>query len=83
MTDTAERRPGRGGVPDAANVNVMVNLDLRRRRDAAWRLPPLDDGTRDPIDALAGKPIPQRPIECPGMFGDNGKWKPCCGRGAA
>jgi hypothetical protein len=60
----------------------MVSQDLRRRRDAAWRLPPLEDGTRDPIDALAGKPIPRRPIECPGMFGDNGKWKPCCGRDA-
>jgi hypothetical protein len=82
MADTAERRPGRGGVPDAANVNAMVSQDLRRRRDAAWRLPPLEDGTRDPIDALAGLLAGEADC-CRGMFGSNGKWQRCCGRGVA
>ncbi len=30
---------------------------LRRRRDAALRLPPMADGRRDPLDGLAGKPV--------------------------
>jgi hypothetical protein len=34
---------------------------LRRRREASWRLPPLPDGRRDPLDALADwsrEPLP-------------------------
>jgi hypothetical protein len=90
--DTAERRPGGGGAQDGhggGNVNAilrdatLIAAGIRRRRDAAGRLPPLAGGYRDPLDALAGKPIPRRAIECPGMFGDGGKWQPCCGRGAA
>ncbi|MGH3191931.1 MAG: hypothetical protein ACRDPY_32850 [Streptosporangiaceae bacterium] len=30
---------------------------LRRRRDAALRLPPMKAGRRDPLDGLAGKPV--------------------------
>lgn len=32
-------------------------IPLRRRRDAALRLPPMKDGRRDPLDGLAGKPV--------------------------
>ena len=31
-----------------------IAAQLRRRREAAHRLPPLADGHRDPLDALAG-----------------------------
>jgi hypothetical protein len=37
-----------GEVVDPAVENVSVQL--RRRRAASWRLPPLADGRRDPID---------------------------------
>jgi hypothetical protein len=38
--------------PGAASVACIVT-DLRRRREAALRLPPLPDGRRDPLDAAA------------------------------
>jgi hypothetical protein len=89
--DTAERRPGGGGVQDGhggGNVNAilrdatLIAADIRRRRDAAHRLPPLASGYRDPIDALAELIGPDRADCCRGMYGNNGKWQPCC-RGAA
>jgi len=55
---------------------------VRRRREASDRLPPLASGYRDPMDMLAGLPIPARPQPCRGMFGANGNWQLCC-RGAA
>jgi len=79
---TPNRNPRRatGGQDDARGdgITPIVSHDLRRRRDAGWRLPPLDDGARDPLDILAGQSIPSQPIECPGMFGDGGKWQRCC-----
>jgi hypothetical protein len=93
MPETAERRPRRkGGAQDGhggGNVNAiledasLIAADMRRRREAAHRLPPLASGYRDPIDALAGLPIPALPQPCRGMFGEGGTWRPCCGRGAA
>jgi hypothetical protein len=38
---------------------VQLRAELRRRRDAALRLPPLADGHRDPLDRLAGLPVPR------------------------
>ena len=37
-----------------ANRADDVPQQLRRRREAALRMPPLDNGHRDPLDALAG-----------------------------
>jgi hypothetical protein len=57
-----ERRPGAGGRGDAGDLlggGVSTeNLpdQLRRRRAASWRLPPLADGRRDPLDS-ADEPI--------------------------
>jgi hypothetical protein len=61
--DTAERRPGKGGVQDDAGSNVETSLppdpgidpdelakQLRRRREASRRLPPMPCGHRDPLD---------------------------------
>jgi hypothetical protein len=58
----AERRPDGGGIPDAGNVETSIGpaddeiaellAGLRRRREASWRLPPLADGCRDPLDRL-------------------------------
>jgi hypothetical protein len=31
---------------------AVENIQLRRRRAASWRLPPLADGRRDPIDPI-------------------------------
>jgi len=53
---------------------------MRRRREAALRLPPLGDGCRDPLDELAGLPIVDRAGCCRGMFAANGRWVPCCRR---
>jgi hypothetical protein len=84
--DRAERRPvAGGGAQDAANVKAMVAAaaDVRRRRAASWRLPPLASGHRDPLDALAGLPIADRGDCCRGEFTGNGRWRSCCGRGVA
>jgi hypothetical protein len=82
--ETNERRPGEGGVQDDDHGGIKGSLavaaGIRRRRDAAWRLPPLASAYRDPIDMLAGLPIPARPQPCRGMFGSGGKWQPCCRR---
>jgi hypothetical protein len=42
----------------------------------------LGDGRRDPLDALAGLPVPLRLHCCPGEFGPDG-WQEHCGQGAA
>ncbi len=36
---------------------VTDAASLRRRRAAARRLPPMDDGRHDPLDKLAGLPV--------------------------
>jgi len=64
--DANERRPGKGGVQDGAGGNVETSLppdpgidpdelatQLRRRREASWRLPPMPSGHRDPLDQRA------------------------------
>jgi hypothetical protein len=39
------------------------------------------------LDRLLGvgehEPTDHPGFECPGMFGDGGKWQPCCGRSVA
>jgi len=63
---TAERSPAEGSVPDDDCRSVETNLppgtpvvpddiaaQLRRRREASWRLPPLESGFRDPLDQRA------------------------------
>lgn len=50
-----DARPARR--PDAtATAPQSRPAQLRRRRAASWRLPPLCDGRRDPLDS-AGEPI--------------------------
>jgi hypothetical protein len=39
--------------------------------------------TRAEIEAALGLDSPPGQWECPGQFGVNGRWAPCCGRGAA
>jgi hypothetical protein len=78
---------GRRQPPQTTTVTVTpggdVAASLRRRRDAAWRLPPLASGYRDPIDQLAGLAIPKRPQPCRGEYIGNGRWRPCCRKCAA
>jgi len=57
MTGKAERRPKAAPDVSAANDDTRsvdrgpdIPAQLRRRRDAALRLAPLDDGRRDPLD---------------------------------
>jgi hypothetical protein len=85
--ETNERRPWEGGVQDddhgsGTKATLAVAADMRRRRDAAGRLPPLASGYRDPLDALAGLPITEADC-CRSQFGAGGQWQPCCGQGAA
>jgi hypothetical protein len=82
--DTRQRRPHHKGAAtvDQATDDLTVAGEIRRRREAAHRLPPLGSGYRDPLDELAGLPITDRGDACRGMFTGNGRWVPCC-RGAA
>jgi hypothetical protein len=81
MAHATERCPGEGGAQDDARgdgIRGSLATPLRRRRVAAWRLPPLGDGRRDPFDALAGLAIAE-PEPCHrGMFGADGTWRACC-----
>ena len=83
--DTAERRPRReGGAQDAANVTAMVTASLlRRRRAASWRLPVLASGYHDPLDAERAKKGYSHSRCARAVLGADGRWRQCCGRGAA
>jgi hypothetical protein len=51
----AEEKAPADGLSDAIVAEPdSVAGQSRRRREAAHRLPPLADGYRDPLDALAG-----------------------------
>jgi hypothetical protein len=65
------RRTGNGAIPAGpprvvqlpAKVaeprsNASVSAAMRRRRDAAQRLPVLESGHSDPLDELADLPVP-------------------------
>jgi hypothetical protein len=64
--EEGEAPPSTGAPPDVQHATQLAErqqqltaagpVALRRRRDAALRLPPLEDGRRDPLDGLAGKP---------------------------
>jgi hypothetical protein len=64
--EKGEVAPGQGPPPDVQHAAQPAErhqqptaagpVALRRRRDAALRLPPMEDGGRDPLDGLAGKP---------------------------
>lgn len=84
--DKERRPPGQEKAADqdahggGIKATIATAADMRRRREAAHRLPTFATGYRDPIDTLAGLPIPARPQPCRGEFGDGGRWRPCCGR---
>lgn len=48
--------------PLPAGVRSEVSAGIRRRREAARRLPALDGGHRDPLDALAAVPVTGTPV---------------------
>lgn len=71
---SAEKReaaPAKGPPPDVQQATQLAERQqqptaagpdaLRCRREAALRLPPMEDGRRDPLDGLAG--IPARAAE--------------------
>jgi hypothetical protein len=54
-----DREAGKSISDESSDDNLPADTDsipqqLRRRREASYRLPPLADGRRDPLDALAG-----------------------------
>lgn len=54
-----DREAGKSISDESSADNLPADADtipqqLRRRREASYRLPPLADGHRDPLDALAG-----------------------------
>lgn len=83
--------PSEDDAPATASVAVIVTgrtadpgelaAQLRRRRSAGWRLPPLEDGRRDPLDALAGLPA-RRVHRCAGVEFTAAGVRPCCRRAA-
>lgn len=53
MSDTCtlcRRRPRVGRWSWCRKCLIDVTRGIRRRREASWRLDPLDDGRRDPLD---------------------------------
>jgi hypothetical protein len=65
-------------VASTVHGGTDVAAGLRRRRELAARLPVLEDGRRDPLDALAGLPV-RPPEPCHGAeLGAGGGWRPCC-----
>jgi hypothetical protein len=70
--------PGRiqGNATSGAGTSVTVS-PMRRRRDAANRLPVLPSGYHDPLDEA------RQPVKQPGtcdraVLGADGKWRRCC-----
>jgi hypothetical protein len=62
---TDERRPGRGSGtfvkaadPNDNTISVAETAQLRRRRAASWRCPPLPNGSRDPLGHADGRRTP-------------------------
>jgi hypothetical protein len=82
--DTAERRPvGRTGAQNDARGDGNVNAILDAWRCWSWRTRHAC-GCPTADDCLLVSPLPVHdPQPCRGMFGDGGRWRPCCGRGAA
>jgi hypothetical protein len=75
-------------VPAAGSSTASVEQTGDNAAEAAWRcwtwrLCP--HGCLRTDDCVLHTPLPvhdhDRP--CPGQFGGNGQWVPCCGRGAA
>lgn len=64
--EEGEAAPSKGPPPDVQHAAQLAERHqqptaadpaaLRRRRDAALRLPPMAGGRRDPLDGLAGQP---------------------------
>jgi hypothetical protein len=73
MSLTAARREAVTGGPASQAV-----------ADKLWRLH-WDHGyfTRAEIEAALGLDSPRGEWACPGQFGVNGRWSPCCRKGAA
>jgi hypothetical protein len=78
--DREECRPGKSGIHDAAGSDVSPILGVQRCW--SWQIRHRCD-CRKPGDCLLNEPLPVHQDQpCRGMFGDGGKWQPCC-RGAA
>src|SRR2546421_12337166 len=75
-------------VPPPNDIDTdSVAGPVRRRQEAAQRMLPLPCGCTDPLpcdlarwcpywDGL--RPEPVQRWQCPGQFGANGRWQPCC-----
>jgi hypothetical protein len=72
-----------GAVQDGGEhvQTIVTTTPSRRRRAASWRLPPLGSGRRDPLDGLR-RPVADIPCHR-AVIGVDGRWRRCCGRGAA
>ena len=85
--DSRKARPrqetGHQLTPQTSTGNVAdLGAQLRRRREASWRLPSLADDRRDPLDALAHLPVLHAARCCGAEFTAAGV-RPCCREGAA
>jgi hypothetical protein len=87
MPPNSERRPRQeGGAQDTANVTFSLTQDydavsyMRRRRQASWRLSVLASGRHDPFDGIR-RPVADIPCSR-AVVGLDGRWRPCCRRGA-
>lgn len=65
----------------AGEAAIRLATPLRRRREAAWRLPVLAGGNADPFGALAGLPVAVVPC-ARAVVGMDGRWRACCRRAA-
>jgi hypothetical protein len=74
-------------VPQPADTSSSTVTQMWwRRQEAAARMAPLACGCADPVFCDLGRHCPYRdglrpepvPWQCPGMFGADGHWAPCC-----
>lgn len=50
-----EGRVSNATAPNADDTAVeQLSIQLRRRREASWRLPMMEDGRRDPVSRFVG-----------------------------
>ena len=53
----AHTQPNTHQTGASTRATISSPVGVRRRREAAHRLPPLAGGDRDPLDGLAGLPV--------------------------
>lgn len=77
-----ETRPQGPGSEIAATASALIVNDGSDNPAVVAKLWRLRDRhayfTRSEVEAALGIPSPRGQWQCPGQFGPDGRWKPCC-----